>query len=92
VFARVGKGGTGCFGHPCGRAGRGIAREWTSKRQTDVPSEPIRIPTRQSWCSRVTKTSTFTVPTVACLNTIFGRSARAREKAVATTPQEEGNA
>jgi hypothetical protein len=36
VFERVGKGGTGCFGHPCVRAGRGIERACTRKRQTDV--------------------------------------------------------
>jgi hypothetical protein len=36
VFERVGKGGTGRFGHPCVRAGRGIERECTRKRQTDV--------------------------------------------------------
>jgi hypothetical protein len=35
VFERVRKGGTGRFGHPCVRAGRGIERECTRKRQTD---------------------------------------------------------
>jgi hypothetical protein len=36
VLERVGTGGTGWFGHPCVRAERGIERECTRKRQTDV--------------------------------------------------------
>jgi hypothetical protein len=35
-FERVGKGGTGRFGPLCVRAGRGIERECTRTRQTDV--------------------------------------------------------
>jgi hypothetical protein len=35
VFELVRKGGTGRFGHPCVRAGRGIERACTGKRQTD---------------------------------------------------------